>query len=120
MKYFGTLITVEDTDKSRKFYEEIMEQKVTNDLGVYIVFVGNFSIMLKSHFKKLINNKEINNGGNNFELYFEHNNIEQFEEKLKENNVKFIHNLKEQPWGQKVIRIYDPDNNIIEIGEPME
>jgi uncharacterized membrane protein (UPF0127 family) len=33
--------------------------------------------------------------------------------------VKFIHELREQPWKQKIIRIYDPDNNILEIGEPM-
>ncbi|MDX9802546.1 MAG: hypothetical protein RBS96_00715, partial [Dehalococcoidales bacterium] len=23
------------------------------------------------------------------------------------------------PWGQRAIRFYDPDNHIIEIGEPM-
>jgi catechol 2,3-dioxygenase-like lactoylglutathione lyase family enzyme len=82
MKYMGMLITVEDIDRSRKFYEEIMEQKIVNaPSDVYIVFDGSLSIMLKSFFKKLLDNKEIYSGGNSFELYFEHNNLEQFEKK---------------------------------------
>lgn len=28
--------------------------------------------------------------------------------------------LVEYPWGQRVIRFYDPDMHIIEVGEPME
>jgi hypothetical protein len=27
--------------------------------------------------------------------------------------------LREQPWGQRVFRVYDPDGHIVEIGEPM-
>ncbi|GAH41494.1 unnamed protein product [marine sediment metagenome] len=27
--------------------------------------------------------------------------------------------MYEQPWGQRCFRIYDPDNHIIEFGEPM-
>jgi len=39
---------------------------------------------------------------------------------LKANNVKFVHEVREQPWRQKVVRFYDPDKNIIEVGESME
>ena len=119
MKYCCALITVEDINKSRKFYEEIMEQTVINDYIEDVAFNG-FSIHLRSHYKGLINGKNIEKAGNNIELYFEHDNIEEFEKKLKENNVVFIHELREEPWKQKTIRIYDPDGYIIDIGEPME
>jgi catechol 2,3-dioxygenase-like lactoylglutathione lyase family enzyme len=119
MKYSGILITVEDINISRKFYEEIMGQKVENDVGDYIEFNNGFSIILKSTFKELIENKEINGSGNNFEIFFKNNNIEQLVDILKENDIKFVHELRREPWGQKVVRIYDPDNYIIEIGEPM-
>ena len=33
--------------------------------------------------------------------------------------MTFIHNIEQQPWGQRVLRFYDPDRHIIEIGEPM-
>ena len=34
--------------------------------------------------------------------------------------MEFVHDLREQPWGQRVARFYDPDGHIIEIGESME
>jgi len=42
------------------------------------------------------------------------------ENKLKNEGVEFVHEIGEQPWRQKVMRFYDPDENIIEIGESME
>ena len=34
--------------------------------------------------------------------------------------IKYIHRLKEYNWGQKAIRIYDPNGHMIEVGESME
>jgi len=68
----------------------------------------------------LIDNKEVVAGGNNFELYFEYDDVEQIVEKLKAEKVEFVHELREQPWKQFVVRFYDPDKNMIEIGESME
>jgi hypothetical protein len=34
-------------------------------------------------------------------------------------NVEVVHALREQPWGQRVFRVRDPDGRIIELGEPM-
>jgi catechol 2,3-dioxygenase-like lactoylglutathione lyase family enzyme len=120
MKFICPLITVSDIEKSRSFYESILGQKVKFDLGENITFHGDFAIHLKSHFKELIDNKEIIHGGNDFELYFEYDNVEEIERILKNNNVLFVHEIREQPWKQKVIRFYDPDKHIIEIGESME
>lgn len=38
---------------------------------------------------------------------------------LKENNVKFLHELNTEIWGQRTIRFYDPDGHLIEVGEFM-
>jgi hypothetical protein len=59
---------VEDIQRAREFYEEILKQKVTLDFGENIVFEGCFAIHLKAHFSKLIDNKKITKGSNNFEL----------------------------------------------------
>jgi catechol 2,3-dioxygenase-like lactoylglutathione lyase family enzyme len=120
MKYICPLITVSDIKRSRDFYEKILKQKVKFDFGENVTFEGDFSIHLRNHFKSLIDNKEIRTGGNNFELYFEYDEIDQIVEKLKENNITFVHEVREQPWRQKVVRFYDPDENIIEIGESLE
>ena len=34
--------------------------------------------------------------------------------------TQIIHPIREQPWGQRVFRLYDPDNHIIEFAESME
>jgi ASC-1-like (ASCH) protein len=39
---------------------------------------------------------------------------------LQDNHVEFVHETREQPWRQKVVRFYDPDRNIIEVGESLE
>ena len=104
---------------SRNFYENILGQTVETDYGENVSY-GGFAIHLQSHFKMLIDNKEISSGGNNFELYFECDHLEEIYEKLKVENVEFVHELREQPWKQLVVRFYDPDKHIIEIGESLE
>jgi len=120
MKFICPLITVSDIKRSRDFYEKLLNQKVKYDFGENVTFHGDFAIHLKSHFKELIDNKEIKQGGHNFELYFEFDEIEKLVNTLKTSNVVFVHELREQAWKQKVVRFYDPDNHIIEVGESME
>lgn len=120
MKFVCSLVTVEDINRSRHFYENILKQEVKFDFGENITFKGDFAIHLKSHFAKLIDDKLITSGGNNFELYFEYDDVDSFADELKENNITFVHEVREQPWRQKVFRFYDPDKNIIEVGESME
>jgi catechol 2,3-dioxygenase-like lactoylglutathione lyase family enzyme len=120
MKFIGSLITVSDIKRSRDFYENVLEQRVKFDFGENVTFHGDFAIHLKSHFQGLIDHKEIKTGCNNFELYFEYDNLEQIVERLTNYGVLFVHAIREQPWRQKVVRFYDPDDVIIEIGESME
>jgi catechol 2,3-dioxygenase-like lactoylglutathione lyase family enzyme len=120
MKYICPLITVTEINRSREFYENVLSQTVKYDFGENITFKGDFAIHLQSHYQQLIDSRPIKSGGNNFELYFEFDNIDEIVERLMDKNIEFVHEAREQPWRQKVVRIYDPDNNIIEIGESLE
>ncbi|WFD11477.1 VOC family protein [Tepidibacter hydrothermalis] len=123
MKFKCPLIVVADIDVARNFYENVLNQKVKYDFGENIMYEGDFAIQLKSHFANriTINESDISTKSNNFELYFEEENIDDFIEKLKNiNQIQYIHRLIEHSWGQRVIRFYDPDMNIIEVGETME
>ncbi len=117
MKFICALITVEDIERSKAFYQDVLNQKIKFDFGENVFFEGDFAIHLKSHFQNLIEGKEIKSYSNAFELYFETDYLDDIENKLLINNVEFIHKTREQPWKQKVLRFYDPDGNIIEIGE---
>ena len=121
MKYKLPLIVVEDMERSRKFYEEILGQKVILDFGANITFAGEFSLQTKDSWRGFIGDYEdtIIFRPNNFELYFEEKNFYEFVNKLKTYGVELIHDVIEYPWGQNVIRFYDPDHHIIEVGESM-
>jgi catechol 2,3-dioxygenase-like lactoylglutathione lyase family enzyme len=120
MKYICALIVVEDLQRSRHLYETILGQTVKADYGENVVFHGDFAIHQRAHFSELICGAPIVNQSNNFELYFEHDDLECIAGRLKANGLTFIHEIVEQPWRQKVVRFYDYDGNIIEIGERLE
>ena len=47
--------------------------------------------------------------------------MEAFVEKLERiyPDVKYVNRLMTHSWGQTVVRFYDPDGNLIEVGTPM-
>jgi catechol 2,3-dioxygenase-like lactoylglutathione lyase family enzyme len=123
MRFICPLIVVNNMEISRNFYEKVLNQKVQHDFGENVSFEGGFAIHLKSHFSGLItiNENDIIQKSNNCELYFEEEDLDSFLQKLKNiDSLEYVHGLKEQPWGQRVIRFYDPDMHIVEVGEPME
>lgn len=42
-----------------------------------------------------------------------------FLSKLESFEITYVHPVKEHAWGQRVVRFYDPDRHIIEVGENM-
>lgn len=123
MKYICPLLVVENIAVSRSFYETLLGQTVKFDFGENITFEGDFAIHEKKHYASLLGeNKEplIQTGAHNFELYFEEEDVIGLSEKLEKENIRLVHDVREQPWGQRVVRFYDPDHHIIEVGERME
>lgn len=123
MRFAGPLIVVRDIEISRTFYEGVLGQKVACDLDENVVFKSGFAIHLQAHFARLtgIDEDDIIQKSNNAELYFEEGNLDAFIGRLREMEfVRYVHGMVEQPWGQRVIRLYDPDMHIIEVGEPIE
>jgi hypothetical protein len=55
-----------------------------------------------------------------FEFYFETEDILAAIQRVKASGAEFLHELHEEPWGQWTARIFDPDRNLIEIGESLE
>jgi len=123
IKYICSLLTVKDIQKSREFYEKVLKQEVELDHGENVSFKGGFAIHDRKHFQELVDNGSRNDNTNCntlIELYFVSEEIEALNNKLESLNVVFLHNIREQPWGQRVLRFFDPDDYIIEVGESME
>ncbi len=120
MKYCGTLISVSDMEKSKYLYEKVMGQKIIMDLGVHVSFENGLS--MQSNYEELVGEKlEMHSKPNNFQLYFEVEDLDSWEAKFKTiEGIEFIHQSKEYPWGQRVMRFYDYDQYIVEVSESME
>jgi predicted enzyme related to lactoylglutathione lyase len=121
-KFIGTVIFVEDVNSSKKFYNEILEQEIEMDFGQNVSFIGGHSIWDGKYAHEItgLNNPSKDSWGKgNLEVYFETEDLDSLQLKCKERNVEFIHEIIEQPWGQRCFRVYDPDHHIVEFGEPM-
>jgi hypothetical protein len=94
------------------------------DFGKNVIFKGGLAIweINQSHIipEKLGIANITNRSVNRFELYFETEDIHEIYDKLKSNNVTLLHEIHEEPWGQKTIRFFDPDNHLIEVGESLK
>ena len=123
VKYIGPIVAVEEIAPSRYFYEHLLGQKVKYDFGVNVTFEGDFAIHLRSHLQALqgeTTQGTANRKSPNAELCFETDEIEALCQRLKDGAVEFVHEIREQPWAQRVMRLYDPDGHILEIGETMD
>ena len=126
MKLKNPMLVVEDMERSKKFYKEVLGLRVLLDFGANITLTGGLCLQTKDSYEEFIevSKDDIKFGGNDFEIYFEENKAREFDkfiEKLNSmNDIKYVHKVKEHSWGKRVVRIYDPDNHIIEIGEDMK
>lgn len=123
LKFVAPLIVVEDITVSRIFYEQILGQTVKFDFGEDVQFEGDFSIHLRTHYQSLLGGEDaypVTRKAHWGELFFETDELEAVQQRLSAANVEFVHPVREEPWGQRVIRLYDPDGHIIEIGESLE
>lgn len=122
MKYECALIAVSDMERSKLFYHDVMGLDVVLDLGANVTLSGGIALQTLETWSTFLGKapEEIVFGNNAGELYFETEKIEAFATALlRRGDVELIHPLKKHAWGQRVIRFYDPDRHVIEVGEAM-
>lgn len=122
MKYTCTLLAVRDMERARKFYCTLLGLSVTADFGANITLSDSIALQTQESWASFLEKPEaeITLGGRDAELYFEEENMDGFLQKLAAcPGICYVHPPKEHGWGQRVVRFYDPDLHIIEVGEAM-
>ncbi len=121
---FSIVVFVSDIETSKKFYTELLDQHIVMDHGPALLFKDGLSLWEIEHANKSIydSEKPVDKplGRKNMELYFEILDFDDTWKKIKEYGVEFVHEIKEQTWGQRVFRFLDPDSHMVEIGESLE
>lgn len=120
MKLKNVLIVVKDIEKSRQFYNDLFGLDLVLDNDGNMILTEGLVLQDEKIWKELLG-KEILPESNSCELYFEEQNIEAFAEKLERlyPSIRYVNKLVVHSWGQKVVRFYDLDGNLIEVGIPV-
>lgn len=121
MKLKNILIVVKDIEKSKQFYHDLFGLDMLLDNGGNMILTEGLVLQEEKIWRTFLE-KDIIPKSNSCELYFEEQDIEAFVEKLEKMypSIQYVNRLTTHSWGQKVIRFYDFDGNLIEVGTPMQ
>ena len=121
MKLKNVLIVVKDIEKSRKYYHDLFGLELVVDNDGNMIMTDGLVLQAESYWKDFLR-KDIAWKNNSCELYFEENDIEGFVRKLDAlyPETEYVNKLLTHSWGQTVVRFYDPDGNLIEVGTPVK
>lgn len=122
MEYTATLICVKDMEAAKKFYVELLEQSITMDLGANVALGKGIALQTMDTWGELIGQETVAQfGWSSGELVFETEDLDAFMERLAAwPQIKLMHPVRLYPWGQRVVRLYDPDGHLVEVGESMK
>ena len=120
MKLKNVLIVVNDIERSIKFYREIFGLQVVLDQDGNVIMTEGLVLQDAKIWRKFLE-KDLQPRNNMTELYFEERDIEGFVDRLDNSGfeIEYVNKLMQHSWGQKVVRFYDPDGNLIEVGTPV-
>lgn len=120
MKLKNILIVVKDIEKSKQFYHDLFGLDIVLDNHGNMILTEGLVLQDEKIWKTYLR-KDIVPESNSCELYFEEQNLEAFVEKLEKlyPSIKYVNRLMTHSWGQKVVRFYDLDGNLIEVGTPV-
>lgn len=121
MRLRNVLIAVNDMARAIKFYKEIFGLQVILDQGGNVIMSEGLVLQDAKIWAQFLE-KDLIPRNNMTELYFEEPDIEGFMKKLEESDfeIEFVNKLVIHRWGQKVVRFYDLDGNLIEVGTPVK
>ena len=120
MKLKNILIVVKDIERSRQFYHDLFGLELILDNDGNMILSEGLVLQDEKIWKNFLG-RDIIPENNSCELYFEEADLEGFVERLEKlyPKVQYVNRLMTHSWGQRVVRFYDPDGNLIEVGTPV-
>lgn len=119
MRLKNVLIVVKDIEKAKRFYHDLFGLETVLDNDGNVILTEGLVLQDEKIWKDFLE-RDVVPENNSCEIYFEESDIEAFVQKLERlyPAVKYVNKLMTHSWGQKVVRFYDLDGNLIEVGTP--
>ncbi len=118
--FASTVIITKDFENMKSFYNDTLLQEIENDFGNCIMFKGGVSLWQLTDdypIAKHLGRTYHKDGNKNIEICFETEDFEAVLSKLETVDIDYLHQVEEEVWGQRTIHIFDPEKNLVEIGE---
>ena len=122
LKAGGPLFAVRDMKASLRFYQDVLGLEVVQDFGANVVLTGGLSLQTLETWAQFLDKApdDIRFRGNDAEMYYVADDFDPFLGILKNHpEIKLVRPPVEHRWGQRAVRLYDPDGHIIEVGESL-
>ena len=117
MQFKGVLLVVKDNRRALRFYHDLFGLELLQDNDGNMVLTEGIFLQEESYWKSFLG-REIVSENNACELYFEEPDLEAFVEKLETlyPEIRYVNRMMTHSWGQSVVRFYDLDGHLIEVG----
>lgn len=120
MKCKNPMLVVSDMERSVDFYRRVLGLRVVMDFGANKTLTGGLALQTLESWRGFLGTDAVSFGGRDAEVYFEEEDFNGFLDRLSGLAVEYVHPVQEHAWGQRVVRLYDPDRHIIEVGESLK
>jgi len=120
LRFSSTVLLVSDFDRMVAFYRDLLLQECQVDFGNCMNFKCGLSIWKMDDEVPLAQElgRTFDPAGNrNLEFCFETEEFDHLHAHLQEQELNYLHGCIEEPWGQRTLRFYDPEQNLVEVGE---
>ena len=121
MKLKNILIVVDDIEESIHFYNELFGLNVISRQEGNVIMSEGLVLQDAGIWQESMQIQTVTYN-NRTELYFEDNDVEGVVKKLESGKYAFRYatELTELDGGQRLVRVYDPSGNLIEVRTPWD
>lgn len=118
MKLKNIVIVVKDVERSKQFYKELFGLDVILDQEGNVILTEGLVLQEAKVWEQALG-QDVVWKNHASELYFEETDLELFLEKLQkyEREIKILSLPEAAEGARRAVRLYDPDGNMIEVGE---
>jgi catechol 2,3-dioxygenase-like lactoylglutathione lyase family enzyme len=122
IRFQSTVLITKRFEEMKRFYMELLGQRIRYYFGNCITFECALTLWeLREGYTlaRALGGSEPRSGNGSMEVCFETDDFEAEVARVRKGGVVLLHGVEEETWGQRTMHFYDPDGNIVELGESM-
>lgn len=113
------LLVVSDMERATAFYGDLLGLPLVEDAGANRTLACGIALQQKDSWQQLLG-RDVSPGPQAGELYFEVEDLEGFAAAAAAYGAEIVQPLHSFPWGQRGLRLHDPDGNLVEVAESIQ